>query len=98
MAGTADVPHGLHACAGLSASLYTSLYSGFLAPDATAFLLLLAILPTLTVLSSLHFVNYVPYVPQCEDPTATGTTPRGVIGACSPTAPSWQGPSSSSSM
>ena len=56
--------------------MYTSFYSGFLAPDATSFILLLATLPTLTLLISLHFVNHVPYVQKCEASTATGM-PRG---------------------
>jgi hypothetical protein len=51
---------------GLSSSVYTSIYVAFFEPDAVAFLLLLALLPT--VLSALlsKGLNYVPYVEASE--------------------------------
>eukprot|EP00884_Botryococcus_braunii_P011942 jgi/Botrbrau1/20749/Bobra.0058s0077.1 len=52
----------LKAFLGLSASLYTTLYMGFLDPDATSFLLLLALGPALTVLLCSIVINYVPYI------------------------------------
>jgi hypothetical protein len=51
---------------GLSSSVYTSIYVAFFEPDAVAFLLLLALLPTvLSALLSLG-LNYVPYVEASE--------------------------------
>ncbi|KAF6251968.1 Nodulin-like-domain-containing protein [Scenedesmus sp. NREL 46B-D3] len=51
---------------GLSSSVYTSMYVAFFEPDAVAFLLMLALLPTvLAALLSLG-LNYVPYVEDSE--------------------------------
>jgi hypothetical protein len=51
---------------GLSSSVYTSIYVAFFEPDAVAFLLMLALLPTvLSALLSLG-LNYVPYVEASE--------------------------------
>lgn len=49
----------LKAFLGLSASAYVTLYVSFLDPDATAFVLMLAILPALLCLLCASFINYV---------------------------------------
>lgn len=52
----------LKAFLGLSGSFFTTVYVSFLEPDATAFLLMLALLPSAIVLACTLFINYVPYI------------------------------------
>lgn len=49
----------LKAFLGLSASAYVTLYVSFLDPNATAFVLLLAIAPAMLCLLCSPFINYV---------------------------------------
>ena len=52
----------LKAMLGLSASAYTTIYVAFLDPDATSFLLLLAVGPSAVALLCLPFINFVPFI------------------------------------
>ena len=52
----------LKALLGLSASAYTTVYVAFLEPDASKFLLLLAIGPSAVALLCVPFVNFVPFI------------------------------------
>ena len=54
------------AAVGLSASLYTAAYTGFLQPRADLFLIFLALVPVGVIVVSLPLINFVPYVQQSE--------------------------------
>lgn len=54
------------AAVGLSASLYTAAYTGFLQPRADLFLIFLALVPVGVILLSLPLINFVPYVQDSE--------------------------------
>jgi hypothetical protein len=62
-------------CAGLSASVFTSLYVGFLAQDPMAFLLFLAVTPSLIILVTQVFLNHVPFIQESELRMDTGRLP-----------------------
>ncbi|CAK0754435.1 hypothetical protein CVIRNUC_002297 [Coccomyxa viridis] len=47
---------------GLSGSFFTTIYVSFLEPDATSFLLLLAVVPSAIVLVCTFVINFVPYI------------------------------------
>lgn len=47
---------------GLSASLYTTIYMSFAAPDALRFILVLAIVPPVVTLFAAPGLNFVPFV------------------------------------
>eukprot|EP00887_Chlorella_sp_A99_P007685 scaffold20.g7685.t1 len=56
----------MKASVGLSAALYTAVYSGLFAPDAAAYLLFLAIVPSLLAVAAFMLANVVPYTQDCE--------------------------------
>lgn len=56
----------MKAYVGLSASIYTTMYYAFFAPNSVAFLPFLAIAPAAIMLLATPFVNIVPFVQQLE--------------------------------
>ena len=57
---------------GLSASVFTSLYIGFLAPDAMAYLQFLAVTPSIIIVITQFFLNHVPFIQASEIQQDTG--------------------------
>jgi hypothetical protein len=59
-------------CAGLSASVFTSIYMAFFEGSAVSFLLFLAVAPTSMVLVTACFMNHVPFRQATESHEDTG--------------------------
>lgn len=53
-------------CVGLSAAVYSLMYSGFLAPHALHYLLFLAIAPAIASIPALLTLNHVPFIQSSE--------------------------------